>query len=128
MSRPIATSSKTKWTSPESLIPIVLNSLVSQERSFQRNTYTWGTNKKRPILDCALIRFGTGSQASIGSGLYQEEGVSSVGIKGINFATTGMIVKSLAFELVFSYGRVIPPSIGMDSSYANYISALAMRQ
>lgn len=39
-----------------------------------------------------------------------------------------MIVKSLAFELVFSYGRVIPPSIGMDSSYANYISALAMRQ
>lgn len=86
--------------------------------------YTWGLDKKLPLLDCALIRLSTQSQSSVAPGLYQGAGIPSLTVRGTNLAKSGMIVKKFGMISGLTYGRVIDLPLDIDKSYANYLFAI----
>ncbi|KAL8834116.1 MAG: hypothetical protein Q9170_003919 [Blastenia crenularia] len=99
---------------------------VGQRGTIIRRNYTWGKDKKYPLLDCALIQLSTQSQQNIAPGLYQGANTPTVSVRGTNFATSGMIVKKYGMTTGLTYGRVIGLPADIDKSYANYLFAVEL--
>lgn len=97
---------------------------TGEEGKVIRRSYTWGKDKKWPLLDCALIQLDSKSQTSVAPGLFQGNDKPAQAVRGTNLAAVGMIVKKFGMTTGLTYGRVINLPLDIDASYSSHLFAV----